>query len=534
MSSAYYIGQRLSFESQLCTVRYVGEVKGTTGEWLGVEWDDSARGRHSGNHNGTVYFECRAPGAGSFVRPNRPHDQPNTFLEGLKEKYITNVAASGVPKPIVFGSKVAEEVGFEKVSKKFSELDTLTRVSLDYMRIKTCDADSNEIAVTCANMQEVDLSCNLFEDLEEIGRICASLPRLHALFINGNQFTRFQAAEEYIRSFNRIKALRAEDLRLSWRQLFELVDNFPNVTDLSIAVGDLVQLSPAMRPRLLDLQAAPSLVSLCLEENEFSSLADLSDLQKLPSLRRLLLSRNKIQAVYSAPGSKADDRLSFPTITFLDISRNKVDGWMFLDDMRDVFPNLEALRISQNPLYDTGGNRDKALSERVFQITVGRLGPKVTSLNYSVITPAERADAELFYISTIVKELSEKPADQEPVVLAQHTRWTELQALHGEQVINRELAKKSNDALASKLIVTELNYGSKTLTKKFPRTITIGKLAGLVGRLFGANPLDIVLYLVETGITGEEGIRETLLSDELRELDYYVVDANAKLLVREK
>ena len=35
------------------TVRYVGEVAGTKGEWIGVEWDDEGRGRHDGSHDGT-------------------------------------------------------------------------------------------------------------------------------------------------------------------------------------------------------------------------------------------------------------------------------------------------------------------------------------------------------------------------------------------------------------------------------------------------------------------------------------------------
>jgi len=59
MDSQFYIGRRLSYDSQLCTVRYIGEVTGTkSGTWLGVEWDDPTRGKHTGEHNGVKYFEC--------------------------------------------------------------------------------------------------------------------------------------------------------------------------------------------------------------------------------------------------------------------------------------------------------------------------------------------------------------------------------------------------------------------------------------------------------------------------------------------
>lgn len=58
MSTDFYIGKRLSYDGRLCTVRYHGEVQGTKGEWLGVEWDDPTRGKHAGEHQGVKYFEC--------------------------------------------------------------------------------------------------------------------------------------------------------------------------------------------------------------------------------------------------------------------------------------------------------------------------------------------------------------------------------------------------------------------------------------------------------------------------------------------
>lgn len=59
MSQTYYVGQRLSFDGASCTVRYVGDVAGTAGTWLGVEWDGAARGKHDGSHKGHRYFTCK-------------------------------------------------------------------------------------------------------------------------------------------------------------------------------------------------------------------------------------------------------------------------------------------------------------------------------------------------------------------------------------------------------------------------------------------------------------------------------------------
>lgn len=55
------VGTRISFNDALCTVRYIGEVRGTNGQWLGVEWDDPTRGKHSGEHQGVKYFQCDSP-----------------------------------------------------------------------------------------------------------------------------------------------------------------------------------------------------------------------------------------------------------------------------------------------------------------------------------------------------------------------------------------------------------------------------------------------------------------------------------------
>ena len=55
------IGERRSYDGVPCTVRYVGEVAGTSGSWLGVEWDDPSRGKHDGQHKGVRYFSCTIP-----------------------------------------------------------------------------------------------------------------------------------------------------------------------------------------------------------------------------------------------------------------------------------------------------------------------------------------------------------------------------------------------------------------------------------------------------------------------------------------
>ncbi len=53
------IGARISLSGHIGSIRFVGPIRGTTGTWLGVEWDNPERGKHDGVKDGTRYFSCR-------------------------------------------------------------------------------------------------------------------------------------------------------------------------------------------------------------------------------------------------------------------------------------------------------------------------------------------------------------------------------------------------------------------------------------------------------------------------------------------
>ncbi|KAI9814467.1 MAG: hypothetical protein M1827_003323 [Pycnora praestabilis] len=194
MASDFHTGQRVSFSGVLCTVRYVGTIEGTKGEWLGVEWDDPSRGKHSGEHNGIIYFRCRsrAPTAGSFVRRSRPVDKPLSFLEALHGKYASDTHG-GSDKVIKIGGKVVEEVGFDKIRKQMAMLQELRIVLLDGMCIAGVLADSRNrnldprtramdvIRDTCPKVVDLDLSRNLFERWEEVADICGAIHNVQSL-----------------------------------------------------------------------------------------------------------------------------------------------------------------------------------------------------------------------------------------------------------------------------------------------------------------------------------------------------------------
>ena len=198
----FYVGQRISYNNDLCTVRYYGPVEGAApGPWLGVEWDNVTRGKH----NGKSYFTTlsSSPTAASFVRPSRRQDLLRSFLQAIRHKYTSvhsglqtnedsEIAAGPCQDaPIEISGKFVEEVGFDRVRQQQGLLHDLRIVLLDGLCLRALTLDisfpnataaaQEDIAQTCPNIAELDLGWNLIETWTEIAEICRPLKKLRIL-----------------------------------------------------------------------------------------------------------------------------------------------------------------------------------------------------------------------------------------------------------------------------------------------------------------------------------------------------------------
>lgn len=52
------VGRRVYVGTYTGVVKYIGPIPGTESIWVGIEWDDSSRGKHNGIHNGVRYFNA--------------------------------------------------------------------------------------------------------------------------------------------------------------------------------------------------------------------------------------------------------------------------------------------------------------------------------------------------------------------------------------------------------------------------------------------------------------------------------------------
>lgn len=134
-------GARVQVSNCKATVRYVGEVQGQTGPWVGLEWDDAARGKNDGSTGGQVYFSCRSPSAGSFLRLDKYNSQAElgcTVLEALQRRYgDQDFHADQSAEPAVQVSKAEgrkgvewQFIGADKVHAKISQIQALEKATL--------------------------------------------------------------------------------------------------------------------------------------------------------------------------------------------------------------------------------------------------------------------------------------------------------------------------------------------------------------------------------------------------------------------
>ncbi|KAK2073569.1 hypothetical protein P8C59_007846 [Phyllachora maydis] len=536
---AVVVGDRLSYHGAVATVRFVGQVAGTEGTWLGIEWDDASRGKHDGQHKGVRYFSCRshAPTAASFVRPTRPVDAPRTFVAALHAKYASEAVAGRQQQrqPIVISGKVAEEVGFDKIQRKQARLGELSIVILDGARIvRSRRADAGELPIrhVCPKVVELDLSRNLFTAVGTAVEICAELPLLKTLRLNGNRFHHILADDRLHRAeeaFRRVEELALDEALMDWDEICHVISTCPSLSALFARGNQLTSL-----PRSPPASLASTLVSLHLDYNDFTSLADIAPLATLTALRNLHLKGNRISSIAgggaqdsAAAAAAAAVRVFSESLQYVDMSYNEVETWSFVDALPQFFPGLSSLRFAHNPIYenpdlDTASDdtitstpppppqqqqqqQQKAAApttDESYMLLLARL-PGLQALNFSTITHADRQNAEMFYLSRIARHLAAVPEgpEHEARVLVRHRRWAELCALHGEPAVVRRKAVDPN-LLDARLITAHLCWRgagpARERTARIPRAFDMYAVKGMVGKLFGLPPLDLCLVW-ETG-----------------------------------
>lgn len=248
-----------------------------------------------------------------------------------------------------------------------------------------------------------------------------------------------------------------------------------------------------------------------MEDNNFTSLEDVRHLgQSCPDLQTLNLKNNHISQTSKDTRHKSNFKLP-GTITDVDLAYNNITSWDIINELSTTLPGLKHLRISHNPLFSSLRSADNKplTSADGYMLTIARL-PQLETLNYSKITDKERLNSESYYLSQIGKELSLSPKEKEKEIIASHPRWQQLCEEYGEPKVERQAGSKIDpNSLAARLLEcsvyspavagrTNLPNKQSPLVVEIPKSCSIYKVHGIIGRRLGVEPLQLRLIL-ETG-----------------------------------
>ncbi|KAI0317464.1 hypothetical protein OF83DRAFT_1276525 [Amylostereum chailletii] len=422
------IGSRLALSGFYGTVRYVGQVEGTKGEWVGVEWDDPSRGKHDGVKDGRRYFHCLIPNSGSFIRATSAGiDYGRSFLRALVEKYVELPRGTSAQEFVILGSSKGaievEVVNMDKIRNKFSRLEHLRDISLDKENVSRAD-EPGLLRAKCPSVRGVDLSFSLIPSWDVIALITTELPLLERLALkyadplqemnfcsvprSNNRLQPFVTPVSELRMFHHLVELQLNATLMTWQAMLDVIVCMPSLKQVEMGYNRLTTLFTEHSPSPQELV----LESLNLDSNRLSSWENLcTALRPFRQLARLILTSNDINTI--PPMSSESD--VFPW-KYLSLSSTQVSTWSSVDALTAWCPQLEELRLISTPLAE-----DPITSRTWRQITIARL-PALRTLDGAPISDRQRSDAELFYISLVShSDFASETARHEA-----HPRWAAL------------------------------------------------------------------------------------------------------------
>lgn len=468
------------------TVRFTGQVLAWGPEImaLGIEWDNPSFGKHSGTLDGVKYFETKVPGSGSFLKSTsrRICRARATFSEALVNAYGQDYQHLAVS----FGTKKVEDFGFQQLSSLQQNYASLRSISLDKQNICTCG--SSEVLSQLGNVTTLDLSYNLFGDIDEIWRILRHMPLLDELNLNGNRFSVFSKTDLV---FPKTRSLKLAGTRITVDDLKTyILPAFPNLEELVLASNGYTEWTDNI-----------------LNNFERLNLVDLSfnSLTSIPNIvvKRLNLANNEILCILNA---------SFHAVcSDLDLRYNKISDWSEIDVLLDIFPNLESLRINGNTLFD------HVLVEEMTLNIVARLG--LLKVNGSQIDSEEALNAELFFVSKVLSG--------EYSYNRNSTRWGGLVAKHriNESPPNVSVTTGNEITIGLSIRYTD---GTIALERRFLRSHAILRVKGILAQKIGKNLLEMALFFYSDE---DDAATRRELDDNFATVDYYGFSESQKIYV---
>ncbi|QEU60891.1 Pac2 [Kluyveromyces lactis] len=435
------VNDRLNIGGEFCTVRYIGSLP----EWpntvaYGLEWDNTQRGKHDGTLNGVRYFRTSdGESSGSFVKETKldtSRQERTSFEDALLMKYGDT---SSIDITYKFGSKETESYGFEHLNEMNSDFDKLESITLSENNIfRAFKTTSSSIPFNSAHssLRYLDLSFNLFSDINEVYRILRLFPSVETVILSGNCFTKLKADSSEQFEFSNVKELSMACCKLRNGDIETIIELFPQIKVLDISSNLLSKL-----PDVLS-----SLQEINISDNLFIDFPKV--LSRESSLTSVDISENKI--------SELNDLNTNSHIMTLRIDRNRITNWEEIDSINTVFPKLETLWIKKNPVCFEDTQKD-------FYSIIARV-KSLKCVDGTRISEDIRNEAELYFVSLVLSFQINYDT--------QSAMWDHLTLKHSINTDSRTTVQQTN-FLSKELIEVPIVYDSEPVKLKLLKSFSV-------------------------------------------------------------
>ncbi|PKA65949.1 hypothetical protein AXF42_Ash010358 [Apostasia shenzhenica] len=423
----FRIGQRVHAVGnprRIGTVRYVGEVGGHAGEWVGIDWDDG-EGKHDGCVAGVRYFTARDEKSASLVR-SKILTAGISLVEALHQRYRGESTKEEEDEMYVLSSGnkrvPIQLLGKNKFEEKFKHFDEMHGASVSYFGVSSVDP-TNVIRSLIPNVKELDLTGSLLSRWQDVNSICDALPALEILDLTDNLM---ETDIPELTSLKSIQILVLNHCSIAWEKVEILEKCLLSIEELHLTGNKIRMTMPVPSgPSITHVPGFDSLRLLNLDDNCISLWDEVLHLSRLRSLEQLHLNKNMLKKVSyptNHPLVSTQDRccIAFEKLQCLLLGSNEINDLASVDSF-NLFPSLVDVRLSENPIADPA----KGGLPRF--VLIARLA-KVKTLNGSEISARERNESEIRYVRLVMTKMK---LDDPKELSLQHPRFAELKALHG-------------------------------------------------------------------------------------------------------
>ena len=541
--SSNLLGKRVELNEKTATIKYVGPLKHKKESkeneiWLGLEWDDKNRGKHNGTVDGYEYFKTsNNENSGSLIKMTKVNIG-QTFKAALGYKYNFyeeegNDYHKNVDKAlekdnfIVTDKKIIniELVGKEKAAKKFSEFDNMPCIDLSFSYINKL---GNDLGNILPKLRELALTRTLLTKWSDFLSIIIQFKNLTLLNFSENILIYDDLFEENIQKFinkeykQHLSTLVLNKCNLTVNDLIKLSPLFTELDYLYLKDNQINQenYKTSENKKFLDENISliekntQNLKYLSLEQNKINIFFFAYKIFKSPKLKYINLNQNLISEILSK--NNLDEEKNLLELFKKSMTHISLDYNMFKkENYTEIMVDLESLELKDIDILNNGFI-DKIGPAKVKIEMIGR-NPQLAILNNTIITKIMRRDAEKQYLIDLVKEyihnLGNKAFDKfdfDKYMEKTHKQYFKLRKKFFDPLDDYEnLTKKNNtNTMKSNMSEIVLQYGDKSINRKFPKSTAFTHLKNLSVKLFKIDGDALLSFYLKNGD------KEELIEDE--------------------